>query len=190
MFNRQLKYRTIMWHPDRDIVDLTKANDSISGVPFVKALSIFERQFPGEIVEVKSLAVLSSIWGPQESKNINVIWPLIDFLSLKTFIVVLDTDVERTYGNPESTSPPQYPSQPSADQLNAFPVVPAFLLAPPLPAVIPWSIPEDVEEHIDLLREHYTRFGPEYMPLREKPTVRFVEEERDIVGECSLSAKL
>lgn len=157
-----------MWCPSLDIVDLqqtTTKPHTEDQVAFVKALPIFEKQFPAEIVEIKNLAVPSTMWTEGQHKNIDIIWPLIDFLSLEHLVVVLDKNKERDFacfpGRGLSTVAQN--AIVDGEQAN-------------------WTIPEDIEKHVDIMRSHYEKFGPEYMPLRKKAVVTVVEKEEEMYG--------
>ena len=168
MFNKDMKYKNVMWCPGLDIVDLQQTTTkprTEDHVPFVKALPIFEKQFPAELVEIKNLAVSSTMWSEGQHKNIDVIWPLIDFLSLEQLVVVLDKNKERDFAcNPDrGLSTVAHNAYLNGEKVN-------------------WTIPEDIEKHVDIMRNHYEKFGPEYMPLRKKATVTVVEKEEEIYG--------
>ena len=157
-----------MWCPDLDVVDLLQAVKVPldEHVPFVKALPLIEKQFPNELVEIKNLAVPSTLWGEGQHKNIDVIWPLIDFLSLKELVVVLDKIKERehAYNHKRGLSSVALDLVAAGVEMN-------------------WTIPEDITKHMDVMRGHYEKlFGPQYIPLRKKPVVTIVEKEDQIHG--------
>lgn len=148
-----------------DLQQTTNKPPTDDDIPFIKALPIFEKQFPAEVVEIKNLVVPSTMWSEGQHKNIDVIWPLIDFLSLAHLVVVLDKSKERDFaGNPgRGLSTVASNAIINGEKVN-------------------WTIPKDIEKHVDIMRSHYEKFGPEYMPLRKKAVVTIVENEQEIYG--------
>jgi hypothetical protein len=43
-----------------------------------------------------------------------------------------------------------------------------------------WTLPDDIEQNVQDIRDHYERWGPERHPLPKKPSVRVVMEEHGI----------
>lgn len=158
-----------MWCPRLDVVSLLQAMTmphTAHYLSFIPPLPIFDKQFSAEIVEIKNLAVPSTMWSAGQHKNIDVIWPLIDFLSLEELVVVLDKNKERDF---------------AANPSHGFSTVANndFVLGG---VQANWTIPEDIDKHVLDMRNHYEKFGPEYMPLRKKPVVTIVDKEEEIHG--------
>lgn len=158
-----------MWCPGLDIVSLLQAMTkphTMDHLPFIPPLPIFDKQFPAEISEIKNLVVPSTMWSAGQHKNIDVIWPLIDFLSLEELVVLLDKNKERDFAaNPSHGLSTVANNSVVLDGVEAN-----------------WTIPEDIDKHILDMRHHYEKFGPEYMPLRKKPVVTIVDKEDEIHG--------
>ncbi|KAH8687365.1 hypothetical protein BGZ60DRAFT_558656 [Tricladium varicosporioides] len=172
------KLGTIFWAPHIDVVylptpPLLPPSPSPSNFPSPpqgppnpgRVFTIFEKQFPDDVKEVKRLAISTSLWPEGGHHNVSNIWGMIDFTSIKEVIVIFDKDFElgcaRSGWRPPLNSRGVYgPS-----------ITPG-----------PWTIPEDISGHIDFLRAHYEKFGPEYQPLGKKPAVRVVGGEARILS--------
>lgn len=120
-------------------------------LPMDRVLPLFLKQFPIQAEMVQRLAVPSAFWKAPSHADVNMIWSLINCISLNEFIVVVD----KTYELKEALS---------------------FKYAYQVQNPRPWVLPRDVEDHIDRLRGHYEKWGREYMPLGKKPVVRVVED--------------
>ena len=59
-----------------------------------RLLQVCEKNYPTETKEVKYLAVPTRFWPRRKHDYIEVVWPLIDFLSLKELAVVIDMNYE------------------------------------------------------------------------------------------------
>jgi hypothetical protein len=150
--------RNVMWYPNIDIVDFLESDSPLSIIGIaVSPLRIFEKQYPDEIKEVRYLAVSTRLWDPTSHHDINVVWPLIDFMSLRELLVVSDIDHERT----------------------CLAII-MTMSAGSRPR--PWLIPEDLEDKMDVLRAHYEAYGPEYHPLPRKPSVRVTKDWQGILN--------
>jgi hypothetical protein len=164
-FYPRIDYKEMMWNPKVDVVDFLSADGTT--LEMNRLLPMFAKQFPLQAKRVQRLALPSSFWdSPSSQRDIGMIWPLIDCITLKEFIVVLDEDYEIKgveiwrrigYSNPR-----------------------------------PWILPHDIGDHIDRLRDHCKKWVPEYNPLGEKPVVRivknesglFTDEDRQLVLRC------
>jgi hypothetical protein len=146
--------RNVMWYPNIDIVDFLDSDSPLSmvGKP-ISPLTIFEKQYPDEIKEVRYLAVSTKLWNETSHHDIKVVWPLIDFMSLRELLVVTDIDHERM----------------CLAQIRSM-------------RLRPWLIPEDIEDQMDVLRAHYETYGPEYHPLPRKPSVRVTKDRQGILN--------
>lgn len=119
-----------------------------------RVLPLFLKQFPVQAGMVQRLAVPSAFWKAPSHIDVNMIWPLIDFISLNELVIAVD----KAYELKEALS---------------------LMYAYQVHNSTPWALPQGVEDHIDRLRNHYEKWGPEYMPLGKKPVVRVV---RDAAG--------
>jgi hypothetical protein len=163
MFNCQRKVRNIMWYPNIDVVDFLHTSQFTRNLTnFPTPLPIFEKQFPAEVVEVKRLAIPSTFWPKGSHHDVRVLWPIIDFIDLRELIFVVNKDHEREaiHPLPISTSQP----------------------VPPGAQHPPWTLPDNLNSDVDMIRGHYEKYGPEYMPLRQRPVVRVVDDEAEING--------
>ncbi|KAF4626144.1 hypothetical protein G7Y89_g12018 [Cudoniella acicularis] len=154
--NKDGKVGTIFWYPTIDVVTLLHAPSP--SVPGM-AFSIFAAQFPYEVKEVQRLALPTSLYPVDQHFNVTHIWPLIDFTNLRELLITVDREHEQNVRNPPGTQ------RPLASQ---------------------WSVPFNINGHIDFLRVHYENFGPEYHPLGPKPTVRVVGDQSRILSSDDL----
>lgn len=174
------KVGTIFWAPHIDVVylptpPLSPPSPPPSNFPSQpigpanpgRVFTIFEKQFPDEVKEAKRLAVSTSLWPEGGHHNVSNIWGMIDFTSIKEVIVIFDKYFELGCTRSGWTPPASDPR--------------GILGASITPG--PWTIPEDISGHIDFLRAHYEKFGPEYQPLGKKPTVRVVGGEDRILSD-------
>jgi len=104
--NRHGKVKHVIWDPNIDTIELMAFDshpDRLPSVPskilpwpvYVNPLPLFEKQFRTEMQEVKYLVLPSSLWLSGKHEYVEVIWSLIDFLSLKELVVVVDEKHER-----------------------------------------------------------------------------------------------
>lgn len=120
----------VMWNPQVDIIDFIDkmASTSAYAGPAPNSLALFEKQFPDEIKEVRYVTLSTSHWENNQHKSVDGVWPLIDFTSLRELAVVVDRAHERSCVDPLERSNARFG------------------------AVLPWAIPQDLEQNLDTLR--------------------------------------
>jgi hypothetical protein len=167
-----------MWNPKKDIVDFFENHSSslhTKGLLMkpVTLLSMFARQFPFETTEVRSalkfsdeieelltalqvryISLPSRYWAVTSHMSNTVAWPLIDYISLRQLVVVVDREFELA----------------RVQELEAgYPTVWRV-----------WTLPDDLNQNLQDIRDHYERWWPERHPLPKQPSVRVVMDANGI----------
>lgn len=142
------------WDPLVDIVDFLDMKNH--ALQIERFLQLFIAQFPLQASQVQCLAISSCLWETTNHDVVSRIWPLVDCHNLKELIVDVDHDYEKrvvryVWGRLQ------------VDRHMAR----------------SWTLPQDVDKLIVVLKEHHSKWAPKALHETWKPLVRICWDKHD-----------